>query len=71
MEMTSEKIVFQVVNPDEKDRGKKMLVEEKKETHSSPKRMPINRLFNRCWHFQAVALLREELSHVLEPKMRI
>lgn len=23
--MTSEKIVFQVVNPDEKDRGKKML----------------------------------------------
>ncbi|MEM2059874.1 MAG: hypothetical protein QW089_04015 [Archaeoglobaceae archaeon] len=25
VEMTSEKIVFQVVNPDEKDRGKKML----------------------------------------------
>ncbi|MEM3147135.1 MAG: hypothetical protein QXY94_06260, partial [Archaeoglobaceae archaeon] len=43
----------------------------RKETHSSPKRMPINRLFNRCWHFQAVALLREELSHVLKPKMRI
>jgi len=25
VEMTSEKIVFQVVNPDEKDRGKKLL----------------------------------------------